>query len=268
MNGRLVAQWKFSILCLIGLLVLPWTAPASAGVWEWATGPSIYDEEGKRDWSIEITPYLWLANLNGDIGLPPVGTIPVNLTFSQLADNLDAGFAGVMDVRYRRWHMLVDGSWVRLKGTAEPPQPALLASSVDVAVAFGLAGIAYELPLDWGVSIQPYLAARWWHLKVNTLVTTVGPTLGGGATEVWADAIFGTRIRYAIADKWQVGLTGDIGAGNANLDWQVLGVLSYMFNPHIGMTAGYRILGVDYSRQGFVYKVKQNGLILGLNLAY
>jgi len=41
-----------------------------------------------------------------------------------------------------------------------------------------------------------------------------------------------------------------------------------MFNSHIGLTAGYRILGVDYSRGGFVYDVRQSGLLLGFNFAY
>jgi hypothetical protein len=41
-----------------------------------------------------------------------------------------------------------------------------------------------------------------------------------------------------------------------------------MFTPHLGMTAGYRILGVDYSHAGFVYDMRQAGLLLGFNLAY
>ncbi len=43
------------------------------------------------------------------------------------------------------------------------------------------------------------------------------------AEEVWADAIVGTRIRYSINEKWRVGLTADIGAGNANLEGAVPG---------------------------------------------
>ncbi len=87
-------------------------------------------------------------------------------------------------------------------------------------------------------------------------------------TEVWADAIVGTRIRYSINEKWRVGLTADIGAGEADLDWQIFGFVGYRFNPHFGLTAGYRILGVDYSSQGFIYDVRQTGLLLGFNLAY
>ncbi len=163
-------------------------------------------------------PYLWLAGLEGTIGLPPVGTIPVSKTFSSLSDNLDSALAGFLDARYRRWHLLVDGSWVRLKHSVVPSQPALELVELETSVAFGTAGVSYELPLSWDASTELYLAARWWHVDASALVLTAGPTLEGGVTEVWADAIVGTRIRHWINEKWRVGFNADIGAGNADLD--------------------------------------------------
>jgi len=161
----------------------------------------------------------------------------------------------------------VDGSWVRLKDSVATP---LLTADVESSVAFGFAGVSYELPLDWPAVIELYLGARWWHVTTDASVTTVIPpaTGAGGLTEVWADAIVGTRIRYAITDKWRVTFKADIGAGDSDLDWNVFGGVGYMFNPHIGLTAGYRILGVDYTRDGFVYDIRQSGLLLGFNFAY
>ena len=75
-------------------------------------------------------------------------------------------------------------------------------------------------------------------------------------------------IRHRITDKWSVMFLADIGAGAADLDWNVFGGIRYMFNPHFGLTAGYRILGVDYSRDGFVYDMRQSGLLLGFNFVY
>jgi hypothetical protein len=72
---------------------------ARADLTSWATGPSILDEEGRRDWGFEIVPYLWIAGLQGEIGFPDVGTIGVDVQFSDLASNLDSGIAGLMDFR-------------------------------------------------------------------------------------------------------------------------------------------------------------------------
>ena len=243
-------------------------APTSAGAWDWATGPSSRDKEGGRDWGIEIVPYAWVASLNGEAGLPAVGTIPVATTFSDLKDSLDGAFAGFMDARYRRWHILVDGSWVRLNDTVSSPSGGpLLEGAVESEVAFGFAGVSYELLLDSAASVELYLGARWWHVNLAASITTP-PTVSGGTTEVWADAIVGTRIRYPITEKWRVSFSAEIGAGASDLDWNIFGGIGYMFNPHVGLTAGYRILGVDYSRGDFVYDLRQSGLLLGFNFAY
>jgi len=258
-----------SIIGIVALLLAAAAMPAHAG-WDWATGPSIYDEEGKRDWGVEVVPYLWLASVDGEFGLPPTGTMPVGATFSSLASNLDAGFAGTLDLRYRRWHLVSDNSWVRLKYTGEPSEVLLTSAALEASVAFGTVAVAYELPLDRSFAIDVYLAARWWHMTSDIVVETVGPggPFAGSLSETWVDAIVGTRIRYAITDHWRVSAAADIGGGDSSLDWSVLGSVGYDFNDYIGLTAAYRILGVDYSNRGFVYDVKQSGLLLGLNLKY
>jgi hypothetical protein len=137
-----------SILSSLMLLGLTAVAPAKAGVMDWATGPSIYDEEGKRDWRIEVCPYLWLSSLGGELGLPPVGTIPVSATFSDLSSTLDSGFAGLLDMRFRRWHLLSDNSWVKLRKKVTPDLLVVNAAELVAEVAFGTAAVSYELPLD------------------------------------------------------------------------------------------------------------------------
>jgi hypothetical protein len=261
---------QFSSLAGIVALLLAATAmPAHAG-WEWATGASKFDEEGKRDWSVEVIPYLWLASLNGELGLASTGTVPVNATFSQLASNLDAGFAGVLNLRFRRWHLLSDNSWVKISLTATPDFGPVTAATLETAVAFGTVGIGYELPVFDDVALDVYLAARWWHISNDAVLVTAGPggPFNASLTETWASVIVGARVRYRITDRWRVSAVADIGGGGASLDWSVLASVGYDFNDYIGLTAAYRILGVDYSSQTLVYDMRQSGLLLGVNLRY
>ena len=123
----------------IALVLVGLALPAQARM-DWATGPSIYDEEGKRQWSVEVTPYLFLAGLRGDIGLPNTPTIEINESFTSLAENLDAAFAGVADLRYRRWHLISDNSWVRLKIKPDTSDIDMVDSGVfETTLAFGTA---------------------------------------------------------------------------------------------------------------------------------
>lgn len=268
-----------SLAAMVGLLLLALANPAEAA-WDWATGPSIYDEEGKRSWGVEFVPYLWLANLSGQLSLPRTPTIPVNPSFSDLSSNLNSGFAGVIDLRYRRWHLISDNSWVSLKVSEDVVAgPADFNATLEPAVAFGTVALAYEIPLVKSFSLETYLAARWWHVTVDSRlmgdVTSPGP---GGAvipfdgsqsiTQSWANAIVGARARYQISDRWRVSAAADIGGGNADLDWSFLASVGFDINRYLGLTLGWRILGVDYSNQGFVYDITQSGMLLGLNLRY
>jgi hypothetical protein len=251
------------------LLMSTTAAPAHAG-WQWATGPSVYDQEGKRSWSVAITPYLWLSSLDGSVGLPAIGTIPVSSTFDSLASNLDAGIAGVLDLRIRRWHLISDNSWVQLKSVTTPSQALLTSATVVSSSAFGTEALAYELPLKQGFAVDAYLAARWWRIANEAEVDTAVPNVrwAGSLKETWVDAIVGTRVRYRITEQWRVVAAADIGGGNASLDWSVLGSVGYDFNDWIGASVGYRVMGVDYASAGFAFDVKQSGLLLGLNLRY
>ncbi|POH31963.1 hypothetical protein ATY30_11145 [Sinorhizobium americanum] len=55
-----------------------------------------------------------------------------------------------------------------------------------------------------------------------------------------------------------------MGAGQADLDWDVAAAIGYRFSDTVSAVAGYRALGVDYSNDGFLFDVVQQGPILGL----
>ncbi|MCZ6783714.1 MAG: hypothetical protein O7G30_10450 [Proteobacteria bacterium] len=252
---------------IVSLLV---ATPAQAQ-WDWATGPALADQEKKgKQWSVEIVPYLWVASLDGEVGIPRVGTIPVSATFNNVKDNLDTGFAGTVDIRFRRWHLLSDNFWIRLKDDVVPGLPIFTRADIESEFAYGTVGVGYELPLKTSFAWDVYLAARWWHVNTGVALQAIGPIppLLGRASETWADAVVGTRLRYSITDSWRVAAAADVGAGDSDLTWQVEAGVTYMFNDHVGLTGAYRFLGVDYSSESFVYDVMQHGLLVGLNLGF
>jgi len=61
---------------------------------------------------------------------------------------------------------------------------------------------------------------------------------------------------------------GLVGAGGADVDWDVAAVLGYRFNDRFSAVAGYRALGVDYSDDGFLFDVVQQGPILGITMHF
>ncbi len=82
--------------------------------------------------------------------------------------------------------------------------------------------------------------------------------------QTWVDGLVGVRGRYDFNENWYLTGWGMVGAGEADLDWDVAAGLGYRFNDTWSAVAGYRALGVDYSQDDFVFDVVQQGPILGV----
>jgi hypothetical protein len=72
------------------------------------------------------------------------------------------------------------------------------------------------------------------------------------------------RGDYSITPHVYLTGWGLVGAGGADLDWDVAAGLGYRFNERFSAVAGYRALGVNYSENGFVFDVVQQGPIMGV----
>jgi hypothetical protein len=104
-------------------------------------------------------------------------------------------------------------------------------------------------------------------MDVDTDISFSGGIIGDldvSDGDTWVDGLVGVRGRYDFNENWYLTGWGLIGAGGADLDWDVAGGLGYQFNDTWSAVAGYRALGVDYSNDGFVFDVVQQGPILGV----
>jgi hypothetical protein len=81
---------------------------------------------------------------------------------------------------------------------------------------------------------------------------------------VWADPVFGVHIRNEITEKWYIEFFGDVGGGVSDISWQVAAAVGYRFTSWVALTVGYRLLGVDYDRDGFEFDIITQGLLTGL----
>ena len=76
----------------------------------------------------------------------------------------------------------------------------------------------------------------------------------------------GARFIIPLAEKAAITVSGDAGAGGANLDYQVIGLFSYNFTPKIGLGLGWRYLYVDYrpSNHQFIFSATTSGALAGM----
>lgn len=254
-----------SILTCVGGLLLVGGARA-ADVYSPVTpkAEQIVTAEG---WTFTAAPYFWAAGISGEVGqfgLPPVD---VDASFSDIFDHLDFGAMAIGEARYDRYSIFGDIMYSKISGSAGTPR-GILASSVEVSTETfaGLIGAGYSLLEDSSGRLEVVGGVRVW--SVDSEISFSGGILDGvsrndGAT--WVDGMAGLRGNYSITPKVYLTGWGLVGAGEADIDWDVAGAIAYRFNDSISAVAGYRALGVDYSNDdGFLFDVVEQGPILGM----
>jgi hypothetical protein len=227
----------------------------------------VVTEEG---WTFAVAPYFWAAGISGEVGqfgLPPVD---IDADFGDVFDHLDFGAMAIGEARYDRYSIFADIMYSKISGSAGTPR-GILASSASVSseTFAGLIGAGYSVLDGPSGHLDVVVGARVW--SVDNDISFSGGILDGvsrsdGAT--WVDAVAGFRGNYSITPKIYLTGWGLVGAGGADVDWDVAGAVGYRFNNRISAVAGYRALGVDYSNDGFVFDVVQQGPILGVVMRF
>jgi opacity protein-like surface antigen len=232
-------------------------------------------------WTFDLTPYVWAVAMSGSTqggALPP---IHVDMSFSDIMDNLDAGLLGAFEARTGRWGFLFDGIYMKLEasGTASRTGPgpigatATASADLEVAQTMFAAAVAYRAvegrtPLDVIAGLR--------YAKIEADATIDGSffaqagTAARSAKKDWVDPYIGVRYLQPVAGHWTLVSYLDIGGFGVGSEftWQALVGANYDFSKTFAAKFGYRYLSVDYEKNGFVYDMANSGLYLGLGIRF
>lgn len=235
-------------------------------------GPAIIPEQKPVEdgWKISVTPYFWVAGLSGDVGSFGLPSVHLDASFGDVWDNLD--FAAMIAGEARRGPYSIFGDIIYsdLSGTSATPRGVVATdATVDSRTFAGLLGAGYTVLGDEFSHLDLVGGLRVWSAK--TEVSFSGGLLDGrevSDSATWVDAMAGVRGVYSFTPNVFLTGWGLVGAGGADVDWDVAAALGYRFNETVSATLGYRALGVDYSNDGFEFDVVEKGPILGLTVKF
>ena len=76
----------------------------------------------------------------------------------------------------------------------------------------------------------------------------------------------GARIQFPLSPKVLATIWGDVGGWGAGsqLDYQIVGALSYKFKPKWAMGVAWRYLFMEYSKNQFTTQLAESGIVLGV----
>jgi hypothetical protein len=226
------------------------------------------------NWHVDASSYLWLSGAHGNLA-----AFGYNLGFkasvSDLLSKFRFGLMGVVDVRYKRLVLTSDVMWITLSNTNTkvllllPTAPQLSAELVSRTVLF-TQKVGYRLVENEKVKIDGFSGFRYWHLG-NTLTVTPSPR-GNNlyASKNWVDPLVGARIQVPLSPKLLATIAGDVGGWGAGsqLDYQIVGALSYKIKPKLALAAAWRYLYLDYGQYPFTTQAALSGPVLGVTYSF
>ena len=215
----------------------------------------------ERSWNWRVTPYGWLAGLEGDVGIGPVVS-HVDQSFSDIIGDLEFAAMLSVDANNGCWGVMGDLFYVDIEssqstaiGTVKGEVEQVIAS----AIPYVRVATKGAMTVDVGGGVR--------YIDTNVDVATPGKRFSGSRD--WADPVVMARIHLPVAEKCFLNITADIGGFGveSDLTWQVVASAGYSITENVDLLLGYRHLDIDYEDGDFSYDVATSGLGVGVSIA-
>ncbi|MCH6199518.1 hypothetical protein MMU07_08010 [Aquiflexum sp. LQ15W] len=227
------------------------------------------EKEKKMDFLVE--PYIMFPNMNGQTGIGDLLNIPVDANPGDIFSRLQMAFMLNTELRTDKWAVTSDFVYMRLN---QDIRSGLVINSGDVTAkqfiweAVGLYRVKPFLEIGIGGRLNSL------DIEVDALINqpSIGEpvirTFSTSQTETWYDPIIVTRLTTEFKEKWELQFRGDIGGFGigSDLTWQLQGYVGYRFSDLFLLTAGYRVIYMDFESgqapRAFVFDMHQFGPVI------
>ena len=244
-------------------------ASAASAVNGEAKASAVPSPQGTSDkWHFTLAPYLWLAGINGTVGVGDL-TTDIDPGVSDILNTLNFGFMGALEARKNRFMLINDLMYISLEQTKQTTGPLFSALKVNEKT-FMLSPVAgYRLAQTEGASLDAIVGIRFWH--TSTRLEAQPGVLAGRTAESsknWADVIAGLRGQVHVTRAVSLIGRGDFGGGGSDRTYQLFGGMGIDVSKKASLFAGYRYLYFKYTRNDFLFDGALNGVVLGAALHF
>ena len=220
----------------------------------------------QNSWRVSLTPYAWLAGIEGQIGF--AGSVTdVSLSVGDVLDRVDIPLAALFEARRGRFLTLIDLNYRASSQRADDGTGGSVLFELENTLIQPEIGYTMVLA-DWG-EIDGLVGGRYWHPRVDVTADGAGgPIPIATGSRSWFDGTAGVRIRTQPAEKWRLFARTDLGAGASKLTWQAAAGATFDISTCCAVAGAYRHLDIDYDRDGLLYDSYMSGFALGLEIRF
>lgn len=217
-------------------------------------------------WEYSASLYLWMPSIDIEM----VNGEQLDLSFSDILDNLDFTFMGNVGAQKGKWGFLTDVIYMDLEDSinySPGPLGRVDVESVGMKSWVVTPMITYRVMESDKLDLDLVAGARYLYIKIpiEYTATLLGAESTSHSNDVW-DGIVGVRTKYELNEKWFLQSHLDVGTGDTKLTWQAFAGVGYKYE-NFDLLAGYRHMEWDFDSSdtgGDIFDdLSMNGPILG-----
>jgi hypothetical protein len=195
------------------------------------------------DFTVIVSPYVWIPTVTGQIGTAAQG-LHFQLDAGDLLDVFEFGGLIHGEVRHKSgWGIATDYIFANLGAGVD-----IVIGDVDADIDAEVHEVTIVRRIDLDRhALDIYGGIRRWDADVAIQIETVffNNTIVTG--DEWVDPIIGARYQHALSRDWRLLLQGDIGGFGAGSDfsWNAVAGAAYSLSDRASFQVVWKTLSVD-----------------------
>ncbi len=167
----------------------------------------------------------------------------LDVSFSDVVDNLDFGLMGTVGAQKGKWGFLADAMYVNIsKDVNIPIEDDADITNIEMKSWVVTPMITYRVMESEQLSFDILGGARYLYLKSPIEVNN--ESIGVDSDSIW-DGIVGVMGKYNLNEKWFMQFYVDVGTGDSDVTWHAFAGVGYKYES-FDLVAGYRYLDWDF----------------------
>ena len=222
---------------------------------------------GREDWEFLAELYLW----GPEIDIENAEGTHQEVEFSDLAEVTRGGFMGGFYVQRDKWRFGIDAIYLEADERIRAPVgEGVELNELELEVWYVSPMVAYQIARFDRSEFYVYGGARYLWAEPTGKFRTGDPLPPGRfqASEsdgVW-DGFVGVHGITRLNEKWYLAYQADVGGGDSDATYQLLGGINYRFN-YFDASVGYRYMRWDLDSTLF-NEIEFNGFYAGAKIFF
>lgn len=231
-------------------------------------------DANEKKWNYLTEVYIMFPYMDGEAGLGESLVLPVDASAGDIFEKLKMASMLYFEAHNHKWAINTDLVYMNLNQDLTPGKKIHTGTlgvkqmvwevaglyRINSFLEMGLGGRLNYLQLESEGRINVFPAGTEEFSKSNN--------------KTWYDPIIIARFATDIKNKWLFQLRGDVGGFGlgSDLTWQLQGYAGYRFSKMFQLTAGYRVLSIDYKSgeesKEFIFNMKEFGPVIKLGFNF